>query len=148
MQRTNPLYVMRNYLAQLAIDEAEQGRSEATEQLLDVMRRPYESQEGMEKYSAKRPEWARHRPGARCCLVVPKPRVLSLGPSNPIQRTHPHRPAPSACALNALRNRKVLPARVLYFAHVFLSRLVWTTEGFQGEGLDRPPNGGKWVDPD
>ena len=63
MQMTNPLYVMRNYLAQLAIDEAEQGRFEATEQLLDVMRRPYESQEGMEKYSAKRPEWARHRPG-------------------------------------------------------------------------------------
>ena len=63
MNSANPKYVMRNYLAQLAIEEAEQGDASGVIELLDVMRTPYDEQPGRERFAAKRPEWARHKPG-------------------------------------------------------------------------------------
>ncbi|MBT3784342.1 YdiU family protein [bacterium] len=63
MNQVNPLYVMRNYLAQLAIDKAEEGDYSLVIELLDVMRNPYQEQEGKEEFCQKRPEWARHKPG-------------------------------------------------------------------------------------
>lgn len=63
MNAVNPKYVLRNYLAQLAIDRVEQGDPSAVGELLDVLRRPYDEQPENEAYAEKRPEWARHRPG-------------------------------------------------------------------------------------
>lgn len=63
MNATNPLYVPRNYLAQLAIDEAEKGNYSYLQDWMQVLENPYQAQEGKESFAEKRPDWAKTRVG-------------------------------------------------------------------------------------
>lgn len=63
MNTVNPKYVLRNYMAQMAIDEADQGRYELLYELETLLKNPYEEQPEMERWFAKRPDWARYKTG-------------------------------------------------------------------------------------
>ena len=63
IRETNPLYVFRNYIAQLAIDDAEKGDFKMVNDLLDLYRDPYNEQAGKSNFAQKRPEWAKTRVG-------------------------------------------------------------------------------------
>lgn len=63
MNAVNPKYVLRNYMAQLAIDEADKGDYGLVDELFQVLKSPYAEQPKHEKWFAKRPEWARHKVG-------------------------------------------------------------------------------------
>ena len=63
MNAVNPRFVLRNYLAQLVIDDADKGDTALLDEVLDVLRNPHDEQPGRERFAEKRPEWARVRPG-------------------------------------------------------------------------------------
>ena len=63
MNLVNPKYVLRNYMAQLAIDEADKGNYSLIDELFQLLKQPYSEQPENEKWFAKRPEWARNKVG-------------------------------------------------------------------------------------
>lgn len=63
MNKTNPKYVLRNYMAQLAIDAADKQDYSLIEELFTLLKKPYDEQPEYEKWFAKRPDWARHKVG-------------------------------------------------------------------------------------
>lgn len=63
MHSSNPKYVLRNYMAQLAIDAADEGDYSLVDELFELLKRPYDEQPEMEKWFAKRPSWADHKVG-------------------------------------------------------------------------------------
>ncbi len=63
MNRVNPKYVLRNYMAQMVIDAADEGDYKHLSELFDLLKKPYDEQPEQEKWFAKRPEWARNKVG-------------------------------------------------------------------------------------
>lgn len=58
MNRINPKFVLRNHLAQTAIEAAQQGRLGETERLLKVLEHPFDEQPEHEADAGYPPEWA------------------------------------------------------------------------------------------
>lgn len=58
MDRVNPLYVLRNHLAELAIRAAAQGDASIIDELLRVLRDPYTEQPEFARYAGLPPDWA------------------------------------------------------------------------------------------
>ena len=54
---------LRNYLAQLAIDSAEQGDLSMLYDLEKMLKNPYDDQPEFDKWFVKRPDWAKDRAG-------------------------------------------------------------------------------------
>ena len=63
MKATNPKYVLRNYLAQQAIELAQQQDYSLLHQLQQVLSKPYDEQPEFENFAKKLPEWAKHKAG-------------------------------------------------------------------------------------
>ncbi|MCY0916265.1 protein adenylyltransferase SelO [Massilia antarctica] len=60
MDRVNPKYVLRNYLAQVAIDKAQNKDFSEVARLLAVLEHPFDEQPHNEHYAALPPDWASH----------------------------------------------------------------------------------------
>jgi uncharacterized protein YdiU (UPF0061 family) len=58
MDRANPLYVLRNHVAELAIRAAGQGDASVIDELVRVFRDPYTEQAAYARYAALPPDWA------------------------------------------------------------------------------------------
>ena len=63
MNSVNPKYVLRNYMAQLAIDAADRGDYSLIDELFNVLLKPYDEQPEAEKWFTKRPDWAKTKAG-------------------------------------------------------------------------------------
>ncbi|MFY3703106.1 protein adenylyltransferase SelO family protein, partial [Achromobacter dolens] len=58
MNRVNPLYVLRNHLAEEAIRAAKTGDAGEIETLMTLLREPFTARAGYEKYASLPPDWA------------------------------------------------------------------------------------------
>jgi serine/tyrosine/threonine adenylyltransferase len=63
MNQTNPKYVLRNYMAQLAIEAVDKGDYALIDELYQMLKKPYDEQTEMEKWFTKRPDWAKEKVG-------------------------------------------------------------------------------------
>ena len=59
-RRHNPRFILRNHLAQAAIERAEQGDFSEVARLQALLSAPYDEQPGQEDYARAAPPWARH----------------------------------------------------------------------------------------
>jgi uncharacterized protein YdiU (UPF0061 family) len=64
MNLVNPKYVLRNYMAQLAIDAAEAGDYSIIDELYSLLKKPYNEQPEKQKWFVKRPDWAKNKIGS------------------------------------------------------------------------------------
>lgn len=60
MDGANPKYILRNYLAQNAIEKAQQRDYSEVDRLLNLLSRPFEEQSGNEHYAAPPPDGVQH----------------------------------------------------------------------------------------
>ncbi|GAL34494.1 selenoprotein O and cysteine-containing homologs [Vibrio maritimus] len=59
MRKVNPKYILRNYLAQQAIDKAEQGDFSLVHTLAEVLKTPYDEQSECNYLAKLPPEWGK-----------------------------------------------------------------------------------------
>ena len=59
MNSINPLYILRNYLAQQAITAAEQGDTAPLHELMQVLQHPYHEKPGRDAFAAPPPAWGK-----------------------------------------------------------------------------------------
>lgn len=60
MRGANPKYILRNYLAQQVILEAQNGDYKPMKELLRVLAKPFDEQPDYEAYAALPPDWGKH----------------------------------------------------------------------------------------
>ena len=61
MNSVNPKYILRNYLAEVAIRKAEDlNQYDEIETLFHLLKRPFDINEGFESYDSEAPEWAQN----------------------------------------------------------------------------------------
>jgi uncharacterized protein YdiU (UPF0061 family) len=61
MHKVNPKYVLRNYLAEVAIRKAEDlNEYDEIETLFQLLKKPFDSHDGYESYDSEPPEWAQN----------------------------------------------------------------------------------------
>lgn len=60
MRQTNPKYILRNYLAQQAIEKAQAKDFSEIERLLAVLSQPFAEQPDRQVYAAEPPDWSQH----------------------------------------------------------------------------------------
>ncbi|WP_404361723.1 YdiU family protein [Marinobacter sp.] len=60
MCAVNPKYILRNYLAQQVIQDAQTGNYEPFRQLIEVLKKPFDEQPENEAYAAPPPDWGKH----------------------------------------------------------------------------------------
>lgn len=61
MRKTNPRFILRNYLLHQAIEELEQGKNELFEKLRTALKDPYSDE--FDEFLKKRPDWATKKAG-------------------------------------------------------------------------------------
>jgi uncharacterized protein YdiU (UPF0061 family) len=60
MNHVNPKYVLRNYLAQTAIEKAQHKDFSEIDRLFKVLETPFTEQPTMESYALPPPNWGKH----------------------------------------------------------------------------------------
>jgi uncharacterized protein YdiU (UPF0061 family) len=60
MHAVNPKYVLRNYLAQVAIEKAQQKDFSEIERLVAILQKPFDDQPDAEAYAKLPPDWGAH----------------------------------------------------------------------------------------
>lgn len=58
MKKVNPKYILRSYMAQAAIEQAQQGEFHEIDRLLHLLRHPFDEQLEMNDYAKASPSWA------------------------------------------------------------------------------------------
>lgn len=58
MKNINPKYILRNYMAEVAIKKAENKDYSEIEQLFNLLQNPFDEQPENETYASFPPEWA------------------------------------------------------------------------------------------
>ena len=59
MNQNNPKFILRNYLAQKVIEEAEKGNYVELKKLIEILKKPFDENRDYEDYANEPPEWGR-----------------------------------------------------------------------------------------